>query len=280
MSEAAEQIRQQVDDIYNLPTLPSVVKFVTTLAEQEDSSAKEIGAIIARDQVLSAKLLRMVNSPFYGFPGRISSVTHALVLLGVNVVKGLVLGTAVFDNMGQGTQGLWKHSLGVAVIARKMAKQMGVKGVEEIMVAGLLHDLGKVILSFIAQDEYNTAVLLAEEHGMHISEAEEQVFGVNHAQVGDWVAEKWHLPDRLRDVLRHHHSPEMAELNPKGAAIIHVADVLARCMDYGYPGDMSMPPFSKKVYNELHLGTRDLQRILEDIDKDFETDVSIFVAGD
>ena len=280
MASTPESIKLQIDDITNLPTLPSVVKFVTSMVEQEDASAQEIGNIISRDQVLSAKLLRMVNSPFYGFPGRISSVTHALVLLGFNVVKGLVLGTAVFDNMGHGTQGLWKHSLGTAVIARKIAKHVGMNDAEEIMVGGLLHDLGKVVLSFIAPGEYEMAVHLAEENHIHIGEAELKVFGVNHAQVGLWVAEQWHLPERLQDILYHHHNPEAAELNPRGAAIIHVADILARCMDYGYPGDFSMPTLSHESYHSLGLYPQDIQNILQDTDQDFEADVSIFASGD
>lgn len=280
MASTAQSIKQQIDDLTNLPTLPSVVKFVTSMVEQEDASAKEIGNIISRDQVLSAKLLRMVNSPFYGFPGRISSVNHASVLLGFNVVKGLVLGTVVFDNMGHGTQGLWKHSLGTAVIARKIAKHKGVKDAEEIMVGSMLHDLGKVVLSFIAAEEYEMAVHLAEENHIHIAVAEQEIFGVDHTRVGLWVAEHWHLPERLQDLILNHHNPSSSELNPTGAAIIHTADILARCMDYGYPGDFSMPALDQEGYLNLELGPEIILNLLQDTDEDFEADVSIFGAGE
>ena len=110
-------------------------------------SAEEIGSLIEKDQVLAAKVSRLANSPFYGFPSRIASVPHAVVVLGLNVVKGLTLCATAHDIMKDAGLGqLWRHSLGVAITAQLLGKRLEMKNVEEVFVAGLLHDIGKVIL--------------------------------------------------------------------------------------------------------------------------------------
>ena len=163
---SAERIQREIDSLSNLPTLPGVLEFVNSMVDEDSSNAQSLGEIIARDQVLSAKVLRLVNSPFYGFPGRISSVNHAIVLLGFNVVKGLLLSTAVFDSLADEAKGLWEHSLGAAVLSRSIAKEAGLRDPDEIMVAGLLHDLGKVILSFLAKEDYAEARRYASLRGV------------------------------------------------------------------------------------------------------------------
>lgn len=272
----AEVLRRKVNDLSGLPTLPGVVRFVSTVVEDSQSSMQDVGEIISRDQVLSAKILRMVNSPFYGFPGRISSVTHALVLLGLGVVKGLVLSTAVFDNLDSKYRGLWEHSLGTAVISRQIAKAVGLQDSEDIMIAGLLHDLGKVVLAVVEPDQYDTAIRLAHAERIHIAQAERQVFGVDHTEVSAWVCERWHLPQRLVECLTLHHLPLQAYQSPEPTAIVHVADILARAMGYGAPGDNVLPPFESKAFAGLGLGAEAYDAILRVAEDDFHRGTALF----
>ncbi|MFP4499874.1 MAG: HDOD domain-containing protein [Candidatus Hydrogenedentota bacterium] len=274
-----EQIERDIADLSNLPTLPAVVKILTSMVEDENVSAGDIGTVLQRDQVLSAKILRLVNSPVYGFPGRISSVTHALVLLGFNVVKGLVLGTAVFDTLGKDARGLWEHSLGTAVLSRRLARELDRRETEEIMVAGLLHDLGKVVLSFLAPEEFRRACELAAARRCHIAQAEREVFGVDHTRVGMWVAASWHLPARLSEALAYHHKPGRAKRFTDAAAVVHLADILARGMDYGYPGDPTMPPLDHEAYQTLGITFEQLDRVLIDAERDFATGVDLLNLG-
>ena len=125
MPITAKSLEKRVTDLSHLPTLPGVVQNISKLADDKKSSAADVADIISKDQVITAKVLRLVNSPVYGFPGRISSITHALVLLGFNVVKGLVLGTAVFDSLGKENSGMWEHSLGCAVLSRRPRRRQG-----------------------------------------------------------------------------------------------------------------------------------------------------------
>ena len=280
MSITPENLERRVADLTNLPTLPGVVKMLTTMVENEKTSAADMGDVIAKDQVLSAKLLRLVNSPIYGFPGRISSVTHAIVLLGFNVVKGLVLGTAVFDKLARDAKGLWEHSLGCAVLSRRIAKERGLRDAEEIMVAGLLHDLGKVVMSFVAPVEFGSILGLAESRRCHVSIAEREVLGVDHTGVAEWITRHWHLPLRLSDALVFHHAPLQARFAADIAAIVHLADILARGMGYGYPGDPVMPALDHEAFQSLGLSFEQIDRILLDAELEYRAGVNILNAAE
>ncbi|MBP8128342.1 MAG: HDOD domain-containing protein [Candidatus Hydrogenedentes bacterium] len=269
------EIEKRVESLSNLPTLPGIVKVLTSMVENSAVAASDIGEVIAKDQVLSARLLRLVNSPVYGFPGRISSVTHAIVLLGFNVVKGLVLGAAVFDSMAGETQGLWEHSLGCAVISRRIAKERRMKDPEEIMVAGLLHDLGKVVLAYLEPAGYADTRQTAYDARLHISAAEREVFGVDHAHVASWIARHWRLPLRLSDPLVYHHAPSRAVDFKDATAVVHLADILARGMGYGYPGDMTMPLLDHDAFHAIGLSFLQIDRILEESETEYRAGVDV-----
>ncbi|HNU75506.1 MAG TPA: HDOD domain-containing protein, partial [Deltaproteobacteria bacterium] len=144
--------------IQSLPTLPPVVKKLTTMVESPDVTAKDVGKLISSDQVLSAKVLKLVNSPFYGFPGRISSISHAIILLGFDVIKGVVLSASVFDVMEKSMEGLWEHSLGSAIISGTISRALGLKEPEEVSTAALLHDIGKVLVRVSLSEDYDQIV--------------------------------------------------------------------------------------------------------------------------
>lgn len=280
MSITAEELQRKVTGLSNLPTLPGVAKHISRMVEDKGSSASEIGDIIAKDQVLSARILRLVNSPVYGFPGRISSVTHALVLLGFNVVKGLVLGTSVFQSFAKQAQGLWEHSLGCAIVSRRLGRELGMPDAEEIMIAGLLHDLGKAVLSHVAEADFSAALALAQEKQCHIAQAERELFGVDHARVASWIADEWHLPPGLSDALKYHHRPDLAKTNRPGTAIVHLADILARGMGYGWPGDNAMPPLDHEAFQSLNITYEQIDRVLVQSEMEYVAGADLFAGGD
>jgi putative nucleotidyltransferase with HDIG domain len=280
MSITAEELQKKVTGLSNLPTLPGVAKHISRMVEDKNSNASDIGDVISKDQVLSARILRLVNSPVYGFPGRISSITHALVLLGFNVVKGLVLGTSVFESFAKQAQGLWQHSLGCAIVSRRLSRELGIPDVEEIMIAGLLHDLGKAVLWHVAEAEFSEAISIAKDRHCHIALAEREVFGVDHARVASWIADEWHLPPGLSDALTYHHRPDLAKHTKTGAAVVHLADILARGMGYGWPGDDSMPALDHEAFQSLNLSYEQMDRVLQQSELEFIAGTDIFTSGD
>lgn len=280
MAISARHIQKRVTDLSNLPTLPGVVKSISRLADDKKSSAADVAEIISTDQVISAKVLRLVNSPVYGFPGRISSITHALVLLGFNVVKGLVLGTAVFDNLGKECAGMWEHSLGCAVLSRRIARIKGLNDVEEVMIAGLLHDFGKVVLSFLTPVEYSQALDIARTKRLHIALAEREVYTVDHCRVASWLASEWHLPPRLADPIVYHHRPDLAKGCKDVTAIVHVADILARALNLGYPGDDTMPKLDAAAYQSIGLSAEQVGLALNEAELEFTSGLDVFALAE
>jgi putative nucleotidyltransferase with HDIG domain len=255
--------KRQVKRIKNLPTVPGVVAKMSRMVENPETSAAEVGRLITQDQVLSAKVLRMANSAFFGMSRKISSIAQALMILGFDVVKGLVLTSSVFDMIQKSMAGLWEHSIGCAAAAGAVATVLGRDDAEEILVAGLLHDLGKVVLALNMPEDMRLIREKVETDGLFFYEAETAVLDFHHGEIGQWLAEHWNLPESLAEPMRLHHSPERAVLFPEGTAIVHIADVIVRGRGFGYAGDPLVPPISQAAWDLLGLKTSDFASIID-----------------
>ncbi|HMK56548.1 MAG TPA: HDOD domain-containing protein [Dissulfurispiraceae bacterium] len=261
-----QALRSQIEKIDTLPTIPGILKKLLAVIENPKISLTEIGNFISNDPVLTSRVLKMVNSPIYGFPGRISSVQQALILLGLNVVRGLLLGVSVFEVMQKSMVGLWEHSLGCAVAARIIAKKKNVPEPEEVSVSALLHDIGKVVMILRFKDEYDKVVKEAEAGDMLIMDAEKQVFGITHADSGAWIAKKWNFPVSLVDVIEYHHKPNLAKASPMNSSIVHLADILTRAVGFGFAGDNYVPAVNPAAWEQLGLSDKELREILDEMD--------------
>jgi HD-like signal output (HDOD) protein len=270
MDEAA--IRRRIESLGELPTLPHVVQKVVTMSNRHDTSAEDLGRIIEKDQVLTAKVLKLANSSYYGFPTRIASVSHAVVVLGLNVVKGLTLCATAFDMMkAAGMQRLWRHSLGVAMTSSILAARSGLKNLEEVFVAGLLHDFGKVVLDVKLSELAPHIEQAVHERDLYRTEAEQIVLGLTHADVAGLLASKWNLPASLRDPMVFHHRPTLARDAPKPTAVVHVADVLVKAMGCGDSGDDLVPALSHEAWKLVDLNDEDLSVCVARAAHEFET---------
>ncbi|MDR0354131.1 MAG: HDOD domain-containing protein [Deltaproteobacteria bacterium] len=257
------QVKRDIRKIKNLPTVPGIVAKISRMVENPETSASEVGRLISQDQVLSAKVLRMANSAFFGMSRKISSISQALVILGFEVVKGLVLTSSVFDMIQKSMAGLWEHSIGCAAASGAVATILGRADAEEILVAGLLHDLGKVVLALNLPDEMRLVVDKVQSGKVLFYEAEHQVLDFDHSELGQWLAEHWNLPDSLAEPMRLHHRPEKAVIKPECAAIVHIADVIVRAKGFGNAGDPLVPPISMAAWEMLGLRKTDFLPILE-----------------
>lgn len=264
--------RQRIKRIQTLPMFPGVVKRLCGMVESDIASAAEVGNIIGTDQVLTAKVLKIVNSSFYGFRGRITAIDHALVLLGFNVIKSIVITAAVIDYMTDSMVGLWEHSLGVATAADKIARNLNIKEPEEISTAGLLHDLGKVILCVEMHDLADQIRTSVESAKVSYIEAEKaQLDGISHCDIAGWLMEQWNLPLGLRDPVVLHHSPDKAKVAPVPVAIVHIADILTRSLQFGSGGDPYIPIIHPTALDSLGLRMIDLAPLLREIDNALES---------
>lgn len=266
-------LRNRIEKLGDLPTLPHVVQRLAAMIGRPTVSTEEIGSIIEKDQVLAAKVLRLANSPFYGFPSRIGSVTHAVIVLGFNVVKGLTLCASALNIMKDaGMDQLWRHSLGVAITANFLAARLEIRNPEELFVAGLLHDIGKVVL-YVKWPEVGTSIKDTLQVGgdRSLFDAEQDVTGLSHADIGGCLANAWHLPITLREPILYHHNPTLAKDASMQTAIVHVADILVKGLACGNPGDDIVPSLSKAAWDMVGLDERSLNECIEKVSSEFVT---------
>lgn len=264
-------LRHKVENISTLPTIPGSLKRLSGIIEKPRVTLVEISSFISNDPALTTKVLKMVNSAIYGFPGRIASVSHATMLLGLNVIKGLLLGVSVFELMQKAMNGLYEHSLACAITSRVIAQKKGMKEPEEVSVAGLLHDIGKVILLLEFQKDYEAAMSNAEAKGISIFEAEKDQFNATHANVGSWLAEKWRFPRNLIDVIEFHHRPAFAKNSSLETAIVHLADILVRARGFGFAGENLVPEVNPASFERLNLSEADIKDVLKELEENMES---------
>ncbi len=265
MDERRSELKKLIMDTKTLPTLPGVITKLNSVSENEKSSVQEMARIVSSDQVLSARILRLANSPSYGFY-RVSTISNAMILLGVNVVKSLALSSSIFEIMEKNSVGLWEHSLGTATASNIIAKKLALPEVEEISTAGLLHDIGKVIIGLKCGESVleMREIILAD--GLYSSEAERIVLDTDHSEVGGWLSKSWFLPDKLSEPITYHHDVVRSEDHRIKTAVVHLADVLINASGFGDNGDPYVPAIQQIAWDTLKMDEKILAEIVEELE--------------
>jgi putative nucleotidyltransferase with HDIG domain len=268
------KLEDLVGSIDALPTLPSVVARVNDLVEDPSASAGDINEVIAHDMALSSKILKLVNSAFYGFPRRISSITHAVVILGFQTVRNIALSAFVLDafdstDLPFGYRDFWIHSVGAGVAANVVGTRQGLPVGDDAFMCGLLHDIGKLVLHQYMREDFRKVMDMVQQEDLTIIDAEGKVLQADHAEVGALLMEHWQLPEKMVAVLRYHHHPDQApEPCQKLVATVHLADILARSLLIGSGGDQKIPDASEAAWHLMGLTEADLPELMQGITED------------
>lgn len=239
-----EKLQQLVQAIRDLPALPEVVVRVMRMTEDPRSDAQSIAKVIATDQAMAARVLKLANSAFYGLPRRVSTLSEAVVILGFRTIKNLAIAASTFELLNREVAGywlqrgeLWRHSLACAIGAQLIARKVRLPVIEEAFVSGLLHDIGKVAINLFVREQFDQIMERALQERIPFVEAEQAVLGFNHAIAGGLIAEKWNLPPSLVSVIKYHHQPSGAPDKEPMISVVHLADVLSITMGIGIGGD-------------------------------------------
>ncbi len=239
------RIREAITRAGDLPTLPQVVVEVSRLATNPVTAMGDLVRVLRNDPSLTAKILRVANSAFYGMSGHVESLNAALVVLGMRELMHLVTCISVFrafpTRAGRPTfdrKAFWIHSAGCGEISRSLTQRLKLRFHSTEFTAGLLHDLGKIILDQYFHDDFMEALKLSYAEELSMIEAEERVFGVNHAEIGLWLAGMWNLPTAICDAITYHHAPVNAPRESQSlVAIIHLANNLCQHAGIGFSGN-------------------------------------------
>ena len=281
-SEEHEQEGQGLQQILNaipsLPTLPQVYLEIRDILKDSDNlSADRIGAVIERDPSISARLLRWANSALFGQRQRVETVQRAVVVLGMEMVEGLVLSMSVFDSLsseapelsGFNREAFWKHSLACGAVARLIAKEAfpDPKAADRAFTAGLLHDMGKLVEDRYLHDPFGKAVRMARETEGLLMQAELETLATTHAEIGGYLANWWNLPPFLVNAIRWHHAPHLCDGDGEIVPAVHTANILTQRLGIGASGNFRVPAMDTESWSRFRLSENRLAAIRHEVER-------------
>lgn len=220
--------------IHNLPSVPFMMVEVSKLLDSPRTGAAELGKIISKDQAMVAKILSVANSPLYGLPRRVATIEFAIVILGFEHIKNIVIALSMMEafknteTKNWTRKNFWLHSLITASAAKRIADDLGFRRSGEAFTGGLLHDLGISVIQRYFFDEFNNIFDLVNEQQIRYTNAERKILGLTHQEIGKFLIEKWNLPVSLGESILFHHNPSEATQEKELASIIHLADYMTQ----------------------------------------------------
>jgi HD-like signal output (HDOD) protein len=289
MQNNRSEIEERFKHLTNLPTLPDVASRCLRLINAPTTSSNDIAAVIGQDLSLSSKVLRLANSAFYGMPGTIGSINQAVVLLGLKVITTIILSATVFDMFPESKRSrrlfdrkaFWLHSLGCALIAKRLASRSGPGGTidpEEAFCAGLLHDIGKVVLEQYLHEEFHAALNFARVNKIPLHDAERRELGFTHADLAGWLFSGWKLPPVIEQPVTRHHDPEVNGPGATGIALCHAADWLCYQIAIVIDPAYAAPSLDKAIADRLHLTPEIISELQTKIPEEIAQSSILFIG--
>lgn len=264
---------------------PIVYRRLVEVLEHPWSGANDLANVIRDDPGLSVRLLRLVNSAMFSFPRRISTISDAVPIVGTAQLRDLALATSVitiFDDIPEDLvdmDSFWRHSLGVGVAARLIARMRREPNVEQMFVAGLVHDVGRLILFELLPEESKACMEECRDSGVPLFEVEKDRIGFDHAQVGKTLLDLWNFPAALQEAVLFHHHPNRAARYPDEAASVHVADITVTAMGVGASGEVRVPPLEVRAWQHLGIDSESVPHLLEAFEPQYEAALELIEVG-
>jgi HD-like signal output (HDOD) protein len=261
--------------ISGIPTLGScaaALNEIESVLTDPDSTLADVGSVIEKDPDLTARLLKLGNSSFFGFPSRMETVSETISLIGIQQVQDLISVSVVveiFEGVSEELANMasfWKHSLACGLAARQLALARRVPKPEKFFVAGLLHDVGRLVLYSRGPQDAQLVFAKYLSETVLLREAEQQVLGFDHTEIGEALLKVWNYPPNLTSSVRFHHHPMSAGTFQLEASIVHVADHIVNALQLGCSGERWIPPLQSKAWERLNLPVETLEAVVETVD--------------
>jgi HD-like signal output (HDOD) protein len=268
-----------------IATLPAVAVQIIHLSEDPDSSIEAMNKVVLNDPILGARILKLVNSAYYGMPGQVDSIQRAIVMLGFKAVKNIAIAASLVNMVrgGRITEGfcatdLWNHSIAVATSAQMLARHSTHVSIDEAFLAGLIHDVGIVVeMQAFGPIFAQMIQKLYADQALTFREAEKEAFGASHEDFGAGLARNWNFPESLQLVTGYHHRPlELAETDRQLPGLVHVADVLASRIGVGYTRTVETASVDPRFLSELGLTDADLDAVAEQLPEAVRSSQALF----
>jgi putative nucleotidyltransferase with HDIG domain len=271
----------------DLPTIPIVATKVMELVESDRATAEELSKVVATDPAVAARVLKISNSSFYGRQGKIQNLSNAIVLLGFVTLKSIVVTASVrqvYQPFGLTEKMLWEHSFGAGLAARTIARTIGGIDQEEAFLAGLFHDIGKVIMNSQDPAKFRMVMERCYNEDLRFNEAEESVYSFTHEEAGALVIKKWNFPEVLTESVRRHHSFAFTDLSDISllhlTSVVGLADLFCIRLGIGQRCPREDVQFTEsKAASFLGLDEERILRLLEEFQEAYEKDKSYLAAS-
>lgn len=274
MTKVDVQTRDRIDAVLSrvedLKPLPGTVTEALRLLDDPNASIKAVATVISVDQALTSRVLKLANSAYYGSIHSATTLREAIARLGFRRTRNLLYTASYSSLLGQrvasynlGHGELWRHSVGVAVIAEQLADQLAYPNPDEAYIGGLLHDIGKLVLDQQLKIEWDRLLQIAQLHDLMLIEAEVFLLGLNHAQVGGELMRRWSLPPCLVDAVAYHHDPTFAKDAPELASMVHVANTICLRLGVGLAHATFVPRPSAEALQLLALDQDGVDHLVE-----------------
>ncbi|MCL4550663.1 MAG: HDOD domain-containing protein [Bacteroidetes bacterium] len=237
--ESKERIRRQLSNIGTLPSVPHVITEVSSLLDNERTSAADLCKVISRDQAIVTKILAIANSPLYGLPRRVATVEFAIVIIGFEHMRNVLVALSLVDAFKSRSganwnhDSYWMHSLLTATAAKRIADDLRYPKSGEVFTAALLHDLGLVVLQRYMNYDFNNIVKLVQEQQISYFNAEKIVLGFTHQEIAEYLLEKWNFPTYITEAVSNHHTPSLSDNGKVLSSLIHLADYMTQRIGIG-----------------------------------------------
>jgi HD-like signal output (HDOD) protein len=265
-------------------SLPTIHLRLEEAINNPKKSMSDIAKVIREDPGLTARLLRIVNSAFYNFPSKVETISQAVTIVGTQQLSALALATSVMK-MFKGLQSnlvsmdsFWRHSIACGLAARVLATMRRDNNAERFFVAGMLHDIGRLILYTKLTDKSGEILHHARTTPMLLYEAEREALGFTHAVVGGLLLQTWKLPTSLEEIVMYHHNPISATRFPMETAIVHLSDIIVHAMDLGSSGETFVPPLDPSAWEKLGLHPSVLGSVEEQVDRQYHDALQTMMA--